>query len=371
MIKNINLKFYFLIFLAFSIWRFFLFLTAYLSPFIIPNFGNKFPYADQHLMNSGLPHFIWSFANFDGVHYLIIAKDGYSNQFTQVFFPFFPLIINFIGKIFSINFISAALIVSNASFLLGLIIFFELVTKFFNQKIAFWSILLLLTFPTSFFFGSTYTESLFFLLTVSSFYLLSEKRVILASFLGLLASATRLMGIFLAPSFYLTDIKRKYIPLIIIPLGLLSYMVFLKIRFNNPLYFLTAQEIFGQERSTNSVVLFPQVVFRYIKILLTTKGLVFNIALLELSATFFALVTIFIFRRKIPREWFAFSLFAILIPTLTGTFASMPRYILVVFPLFIALGTIKSDFQKIVLASAFSILLFVLTCLFTQGYWVA
>ncbi|MDP2632629.1 MAG: hypothetical protein Q8P25_02815, partial [Candidatus Curtissbacteria bacterium] len=133
----------------------------------------------------------------------------------------------------------------------------------------------------------------------------------------------------------------------------------------------TSQQIFGNERSTESIILLPQVLYRYVKILLSTTGLLFTSALLEVTATIFALILVISIRKKIPKEWFVFSLFTIFIPTLTGTLSSMPRYIIVVFPIYIALATIKSNVVKIILAIIFTSLLLILTGMFAQGYWVA
>lgn len=356
---------------AFIVWRVTLFLIAYISPLIIPAFGARFPYYKERLIDTGLPHFIWSFGNFDGVHYLGIAKDAYAYQFTQAFFPIYPVLIRIGSYLTFGNLLISALLISNIAFLAGLIIFHKLVSNFFDKKIAMWSCLFLLTFPTSFFFGSVYTEGLFFLLIIGSFYLFSKNKIILAAILGAVASGTKLMGLFLLPAFYFAKNRKSLYPLLLIPVGFLSYVAYLKIKFNNPLYFLSSQQIFGQERSTDTIVLLPQVFVRYIKILLTTNGLLFTSALLELVATVFGLTIILVSYKKIPKEWFVFALFTILIPTLTGTLISMPRYVIIAFPIYIALALIKSTLLKTSILIIFTVLLFIMTCLFTQGYWVA
>lgn len=104
------------IFLLFIFWRVLLFLVAYLSGKYLV-FDPSFPYSDTLLVKSGLPSWIWSFANFDGVHYLTIAKSGYSAQFTQAFFPVYPGIISLISRIIQYdNFIIIGLLLSNLFF---------------------------------------------------------------------------------------------------------------------------------------------------------------------------------------------------------------------------------------------------------------
>ena len=318
------------IILIFIIWRVILLLIVALAPYFIPQFGAKFPYSEETLVSSNLPYWIWSFGNFDGVHYLRIAQDGYAYQFTQAFFPFYPILIKLV------------------SFL-----------TFGN-------------FPTSFYFGAVYTEGLFFLMIIAAFYLVEINKIWQASVIGALASGTRLVGIFLTPALAIgLKHKKKILPLTIVPIGLLVYIIYLKLKFNNPLYFLTSQAVWGQERSTHSIILLPQVIWRYLKILVTTNGLPLANAAFELLATLFALTMLIIGFKKIKREWLVFSLLAIVMPTLTGTLASMPRYIIVAFPIFIVLAQIKSLVVKIAIIAFFLVGLIFATALFTRGYWVA
>lgn len=361
----------------FLIWRAALFLIAAYAPSFIPIFAARFPYYQERLIETKLPHAIWSFGNFDGVHYLGIAQSGYFAQFTQAFFPLYPLLVNSLSSILISNFFEvkasllvSALVISNVAFLAALIIFYKLTRKTFNENTALWACIFLLAFPTSFFFGAVYTESLLLLLVVSAYYLVEKDKIIYASVLGLLGSATRLIGVFLALTL---SFKSKLKPLLIIPLGLIAYSLYLQLKFNNFLYFLSAQSAFGQERNTSTIIPLPQVIFRYLKILLTTNGLGTLNAALELFFSIGAiLILIFGFKiKKIKREWLTFSLLAIIAPTLTGTLASMPRYILIAFPIYIVLASIKNIYFKIVILIVSASLLFAATAFFSQGYWVA
>jgi len=82
----------------------------------------------------------------------------------------------------------------------------------------------------------------------------------------MLASSTRLIGVFLLPAMAWNIIVvrvRRAVPLqiyffcFLIPLGLLAYMLFLQLKFGDALYFLHAQGAFGASRATN--VVFPLV----------------------------------------------------------------------------------------------------------------
>ncbi len=361
---------YFQILGLFIAWRTALFIVAYIAPSFISTFGAKFPYYNERLIPSNLPFFIWSFGNFDGVHYLGIAKDGYAYQFTQAFFPLYPISIKILSTLTGLNLVVSALLLSNAAFLVGLFAFYALVKKYFTRQTAFWSCIFLLTFPTSFYFGSIYTESLFFLLVILSFYLYERGVILPALIIGFFASLTRLVGVFLSITVHNFK-KPSLYPILIIPLGLVAYMLYLKVKFNNALYFLTSQSAFGQQRSTTEIVLLPQVMYRWIKQIATTSGLTLFNAIFELTTLLIVLALLVVAWKRVNRQWVIFSLLAVLTPTLTGSLASMPRYVLIAFPIFIVLAQIQSNYIKILITIIFIALLAISTTFFTRGYWIA
>jgi len=89
---------------------------------IIPCLG-RFAYIEV-VRDSNLPRLISSLANFDGVYYIRIAIQGYS-QYEQAFFPLYPMLIKILSPIFANNHLLAGLVISNVSFLLGLIVFIK------------------------------------------------------------------------------------------------------------------------------------------------------------------------------------------------------------------------------------------------------
>jgi len=74
--------------------------------------------------------------------------------------------------------------------------------------------------------------------------------------------------------------------------------------------------------------------------------------------------------RKMKFSYWLFSALAVILPTLTGTFSSMPRYALMAFMLFPFLAVrYKKDIKLIIIAQAF--LQVVLLSMFIRGYWVS
>lgn len=327
--------------------------------------------------------FLFPWANFDGIHYLNIAEYGYINQ--ARFFPLLPLLIH----IFSTPFLSIiksplthffiSFIFINMSFILALWIFKKLIELDFSKKISKKSIFNLLIFPTSFFFVSIYSESLFLLLTVLAFYFARKRKWLLSIICAMFLMVTRFVGIAILPALlyeFVTNerIKIKKLALfLLIPLGLIAYSLFNYYKWHNFFYFIQAQGELGNNRTVMGIVLFPQTVFRYIKILFSVPiNYEWGIALLELiSFLFAALLLYFAWKKKVRSSYLIFALINFAIATATGTFSALPRYILTIFPIFIALALIENKLFKLTYIIVSPALLFILLMLFSRGYFVA
>lgn len=378
-------KDYIFLLVSFFVWRLILFGALFLSTKVLPLQNN---FLGGGLGNYLKTPFFWAWANFDGEHYLSIAQSGYGFG-EQAFFPLYPLLVKYLGMFLGGGLISlnlSGLLISNLSFLVALVGLYKLIRLDFSEKISKWVIVLLLLFPTSFYFASVYTESLFLALIVWSFYFARKNSWFLASFLAMFASATRVIGVMLLPilaiellnqnQFKLKGLKVKnWLPLLIIPLGLLSFMYYLRVSTGDWLAFLHALPSFGEQRSATPIIL-PQVFYRYIfKILPHLNYSYFP----GLFATYMEFITGIVFLALSVLSFFklrlSYSLFLLggyLIPTLSGSFSSFPRYVAVLFPAFILFGIIK--LPKL-LRAVFSIILFiglmVSLMMFSRGYWLS
>lgn len=275
-------------------------------------------------------------------------------------------------------------IISNLAFLASLFLFWKLVQIDYPEKIAKLSIILLLVFPTSFYFGAVYTESLFLLFVLGSFFAARKGGWFLGGVLGALASATRVTGILLLPALIFEWWQQKkegkanlwqLLLLFPVPFGLFLYMLFLKETIGDPLAFYKELVIFGEQRSTEIILLY-QVFWRYIKMLVTvdfSNPIYLTILLEALTGAGGFVLLVVGYLRKMRPSYLSFSFLSYILPTLTGSFSSMPRYVLVIFPLFILAAIFLSEHKKLAtLWLIFSILLLALeTMLFIRGYWVA
>lgn len=372
------------------LWRLLLFLPLF--------FGKNIPYRPKYEytqifcstpeyqpVNSPL---LFPWANFDGVHYLDIAGNGYKDN--GRFFPILPLLIRGIATFFgtgaafgAVQFFSG-LFLTNISFFLAIIFLYKLLRLDFSKEVSFWTIIFLIAFPTSFFFGAIYSESVFLLLLVLSFYNARKQHFFLASLMALLLSITRPIGLLIIPALlyelYLQkkSIKNYLLPitcyLLLIPTGLIFYSLYSYFKWHDPLFFLHAQAMLQNGRTVTGFIFPLQTVWRYIKILMTVSRRQFEwyIALLELGSFLFAgCLLLASWFKKIRPSYLIFSILAFLVPVVSGTFSGLPRYVLVLFPIFIALAQIKNKWLKIGYIALGLILQFVLLLFFSRGFFIA
>ena len=387
------------VFLSFLSWRVLITLVAFAGMHYLeykPTFANP-----EYLDLFQLPRIISSWANFDGVHYLTIAREGYdASHLISAFFPVFPLFIRIVSVLPGST-LFWGLMISHIAFISTLLIWTKFFNEMYSNKVVVLSTLLLLAFPTSFFFGSVYSESLFLLLVLSSLYVAYKGNFLLSGLLAAGATANRIVGIWLivALGFELLEqqgifsqkvnrdkvkklIQQQWIQFAKISLGLsglFGYMIYLGDKYSDPLKFYHVQSEFGSGRE-ESLVLLPQVVWRYLKILVTAnpQSFAYYAAAQELIISLIVLgvlIMAYKYRTKanIRLSWLVFSAGAYITPTLTGTLSSMPRYVLVCFPVFLLAGWFLSDKPRLFLPLFLISVVFLIinTMLFIQGYWVA
>ena len=139
--------------------------------------------------------------------------------------------------------------------------------------------------------------------------------------------------------------------------------------------FVHVQTFFGAGRSSDKIILLYQVFWRYFKMLVTVEKhtLTYFVVVMEFtSAVIFLTLIIFTYLKR----WYSYLIFmalAFIAPTLTGTFSSLSRYVLVLFPGFIILSLWAEKYRWLRILYpilAIPLLIFCLI-LFTRGYWVA
>lgn len=315
-------------------------------------------------------------ANLDGVHYLSIARNGYFT-YEQAFFPVYPLLIKILATLTGLPGVWAGLIISHLAFIVGVIGWYRLGKELglLKKPIDIWPLLL---FPTSFFYIALYNESLFLAASVWSMWLINRRKWFVGSLLGGVAGGVRLFGVFGVIWVLIKKLfgKRYEVPWwtwVILLAGLIGYVIYLQWYFKDPIMFIHAQSAFGAGRSGSKIILLPQVIYRYLKIYLMVSAgsLNFWVAVFEGWIWVYGIYLLWINRMK-KNLWpyLAFSAAVLIIPTLSGTLSSMPRYFLSAYPLFWLIAK-REKWRDTITGVIFALILAVLTALFIRGYFIA
>ena len=325
---------------------------------------------------------VWG--RWDAEHYLGIARNGYSGT-EPAFFPLYPLLIRIAGA-FTGSQLVAGLIISNAASFLALLYLYKLIEHEYNRHVAQRATFYVSIFPTAIFFSAVYSESLFLFLTVASFYYVRERRWLMAGVFGFLAAMTRAEGVLLAAPlfiewviaareggreffrYWVDDIVKPLIGMALVPLGLVSYMAYLWVLSGDPLRFTHVQSHWGRHFAPP----WASVANTVQKIAHAHAPQTIANQALELAFTVLMLTVLVVGLRRLRLSYIVYMSLSIVIPMCTGSLMSMPRFALVLFPMFALFGLWGSRPTFGNAYVAFSLpLLGLFTVLFADWYWVA
>jgi len=321
-------------------------------------------------LSAGLAR-IWRSA--DASWYLKIAEKGYKKtSFTAespanwVFFPLYPLLTKALGAVTG-SYLIAGLVISNLSFFVSLILLGSLAKSLGQSpeqaRNAMW---LLALFPTSYFFISPLTEALFLALILAAFLALQKDRLIASGVLMMLAAACRPTGLLILPAFALALFEQKkllsrngIIALALSPLGALVFMGYLYNLTGNALAWFYNQAAWGRGQGSINTIL-SSLISNPQQLMVPWNFIALNTAAVLLALW----ASVILFRRK-QLSYTVLILVPLLVPLFTGTLQSACRFSMVLFPIYLVLGTwaLNRDIERI-LVIIFSGLLFLMTALY-------
>ena len=282
------------------------------------------------------------------------------------FFPLYPLSIAALYSILPLH--VAAFVATNTISALAFLALYALTLAYFSDKgLAFRCLLLLMFYPFSVFYQAYFTEGLFLLLAVLSFYFLKKGRVGLSVLCGALLALTRPTGVVIVVPLLVLAIKQGLpapnraakraeklrgqtgIPISAIDwsrsriaclasLGLVPYLAFNYFQTGHWNYFALAQKRWGFEGSAflgnflNNTVVAGSNFFR---LTFLTGDHDCQVDYLAMVLTLAVLVLSF---KRLPLELWTFSALQWLVPLLLKDLMSFSRYMSISFPLFIYLA---------------------------------
>lgn len=305
---------------------------------------------------------IWT-GSTDANSYLGIAENWYVTEgdprFHIVFFPLYPIAIKIFQLAFQ-NYFVSALVVSNLCAYGAAIFLYELAALDMPSQRALRTVKYLFLLPSAIFFAAPMTESLFLLLSVGCIYYIRKGRYLPACLLGALASFTRSPGVLLLALIFVEYVKDLILQykkdekhfrstfwklffsrgfcMLLVPLGLLGYLLINYLVTGNPFQFSIYQDQhwnqrFGYFFSTASIQmnqLFSNITDGTLQKILGLWGT--NIL------AFFGSLGLMIAAAKKVRPSYSFYYLVYFVITLGVTWLlSAPRYLIVVFPLAFAI----------------------------------
>jgi mannosyltransferase PIG-V len=137
------------------------------------------------------------FARWDSVWYLAIAHGGYDHEPARTaFFPLYPMVVRGLGVVLGSDLIAGVLI-SLAAFALALLLLYRLVALELDDELARITVMLIAFCPMAYFFSAVYSESLYLALSLGCILQARLGRWGWAGVLGALGAASRNSGVLL------------------------------------------------------------------------------------------------------------------------------------------------------------------------------
>lgn len=342
-------------------------------------------------------------AHWDAVWYLTIANRGYDGADSprHAFFPLYPLLSRGLGELGGGGagaVLLAAYAVSLMAFLAALVLLHRLTALELGRRAAWPTLLLLCVFPASLYFGAPYSESLFLLCSVGAFYAARTGSWAWAGVAAAGASATRSAGVLLLlplAFLYFKEHGRRIRPdilwLALAPLGLVAYATYLGFTYGDPLSFSHVQEFWSRTFAGPLVGAWDgaAAAFDGVRQLLSgsrdvayfeqSAGDPFRVAAQNIALfgfLCFALVGAVGVLRRMPFAYGLYVVTALMLPLSYPVAAqplmSLPRFVAVLFPIFMWLGLVCEERRmtdRVAVVSAVVLGLFVTQ--FATWQWVA
>lgn len=309
---------------------------------------------------------VWQ--RWDVLHYQWIATQGYHKSNLEPFGPLYPILMRWSAPLFGNNLLLAGLIISSLFCLAAMYALISLArTELRTGAEARDALLYQVIFPTAFFLFAPYTEPIFLLGAVMTIKSLRQKQWMAAGLWGILAVSARLPALFIVfPALYATWKEwresgqlRAWLSPFLILVGASLFPLYVWFTMKVPPWEFLQTLNSGFQRNFNfpgyNIWLAINNILRGIFPLVNIPDLVFCLI--------FIAGTILVWK-KLPAIYGVFTTSFMLLYLSTNTslypLLSISRYVLVLFPVFMALPAVTQNkrIRMIVLAAMLTGLLF-------------
>ncbi|MEL4897886.1 hypothetical protein [Crocosphaera sp. Alani8] len=206
----------------------------------------------------GSINFGWEvFSAWDSILYQQIAVNSYDTTGSEpgsniAFFPLFPLLIR-LGILLGFPANIVGIVVNNTAFIITLFVVYIWIKKTNSLLVARWVVAILAWCPLSIFCTVIYTEGVFLLFSSLALCTFENKQYAQTIVWGILATATRITGLALIPTFLFIAWRKKlswmaYITAFASSGGTFLYSLYCWFYFDNPFAFITVQHTEWQRK---------------------------------------------------------------------------------------------------------------------------
>jgi Gpi18-like mannosyltransferase len=276
----------------------------------------------------------------DALWFLQTARHGYvfdsSTQSNTSVFPLYPATIAAVTRA-GIDEVWAGVLISNVCLYVATVFMLMLAEGVVDPSTARRAALALLLFPSAFVLSGVYSESMFLMASLATLQFARERRWALTGVSGLAASLTRLAGIALVVPVAIEFARWRHDAigwrrharwLLLVPAGTLIFFVLLQIETG------AWSNYFNAQVHWQKALDWPWVGFqgetahwRWRPAALLNIGPVVMVAAL--------LPTVY---RKFGAVWGGYTLAGLMLPVCASSWMGMPRYVLMLFPAFVAIA---------------------------------
>lgn len=310
---------------------------------------------------------IWNV--WDVPHYMEIATKGYgvsgdSANFI-VFLPLFPFLVFIFKTVFLTPLLVASFVLNTILTILLGVVFYKLLIPDYPETKAKVAVFFLLIFPTSFFLHIPYTEALFLLLTLLTFYFLRKKLFLIGSLFIALATLTRLSGLALIPVLLLEiyqDTSGKLLSFRTLKLTGVStggFLIYLYINYSlwgDPFYF----SIIEKQNWHTQFNPFGEGLINAYNSFFWRQGLEkYMLSIAQIGSFLIGFIASLYTLFKIKLTYGVFMLGILFLSYSMSFWLSMPRYILPLFPMYIILAILPNKLLQLTLG-VFSVALLII-----------
>jgi hypothetical protein len=313
-----------------------------------------------------------------------IAQLGYEffpdKPSSAAFFPLYPLCVRLVLMVTGTQVSLAGFLVSNTALLGAVILLRRLVALDFPKlsRVPERTVWLFLLCPVTFFYSSTYTESLFILLSIAALLAARHRRWALAGLAGALLTATRINGlIILVPLLWEAfgesrrgsdseivagGILRSRWWLIIVPIGFVTTATYFYFRFGDALAFAHAQATWLRRFGPPWWALWN-----------TWQGHPPGYGAWFVGAAAAGVILFLVaWRVRLRKSYLLYAGVMVVVLLSQTILEALPRYLSVIFPLYIGLAAATARSEGLYLAALITStgLMAVCLVLFACGYWM-